>query len=530
MFLYTNCMTLQQALYSFCVGRYGRMILAVSAGLLAGDISHGLLFLPLFALCAGGSDCGCAGGGTGEGTGGTGGASSSPGTCACCESTCSDCCECGANSASSSPFLCTWNGKQFVFENDVVVAPRSLQNSPEEGKAAYEAERISDTYFIKNVNSAGNPIRLALKEIEPEETFIDRIALERVSYPTDSFLASNPSHSGAYLFKKTDAANRRGVATIELRRGATVETGVSSAYGSEGTETTLEEGETIEMRATVEGRTAPFVLLSSRYRDWVAGTIVALEAGMKKQTYRSPMQMVRAGVLIVMTALLWIGMGTTRHADAQDQGNINTLTSHFGYRTAHADAPPTASKSLLVDYFDWKEHRFVRADIIQPRAHTKTLEALPLPLAAVGGDRSVIVRVTATKRHTVDLLSLFVPQIVTTDKELSKETLTLTKAHHSRVEGELAGALNSNTPGVYTHLVPGDVLELSFAGGTHAASLEEESALRITFDGFYSRLSASSEALAGDWVSKLDADARTHLEGMYALREYHLPNRQPVKA
>lgn len=518
-------MTLQRLLRFFLIRRYGQIITMLSVTLLAGEFLNGLLFLPLFSLCAEG-DC-TEGDDTGNPEEDTD-ISSSPGTCACCESSCSDCCECGSTDGTptpSSPFLCTWNGKEFVFENDVVVAPRSFHSSPETGKAAYGAKRISDTYFIKNAKDVDGMIRLALKEIEPEETFIDRIALERVVYRNDFFLASNPSHSGAYLLKKKEAANHRGIETIELRRGGVAETGISNTYDIEGRETTLEENETIEMRATVSERTAPFVLISSRYRDWVAGAIAELESGGKKQALHSPMQVMRTGALIVMAALLWVGVGSARQAEATaDQAGINTLTSHFGYRTAHADA-----KSLLVDYFNWTEHTFVRADVVQPRAHTKTLEALPLPTAAIGDDGSIIVRVTATKRHTVDFLSLFVPQEVKTDQELPKETLTLAKAHHNRLDGDLTETLTKNTPGTYTHLIPGDVLELSFATGVHNVDSDTESILRITLDGFYTRLSEDSKALAGNWVSKLDEDARAHLEGMYSLRDYHLSNRQSVK-
>ncbi|MFA5841967.1 MAG: hypothetical protein WC835_03350, partial [Candidatus Paceibacterota bacterium] len=86
-------------------------------------------FLPLMALCAGG-DCS---GGCGSGDAGDGGD--------------------GSSSVSSTPFLCTWNGEKYCFENDFLFGkPTSLFADKNIGIAAYERGGVvGDLYKIQNL-------------------------------------------------------------------------------------------------------------------------------------------------------------------------------------------------------------------------------------------------------------------------------------------------------------------------------------------------------------------------------------------
>ncbi|MBI2048202.1 MAG: hypothetical protein HYT27_03605 [Parcubacteria group bacterium] len=221
---------------------------------------------------------GCAGGGAG-GAGGAGGGSggscgSGPG---CCGS------DASSSSDMSTPFICTWNGKKFVFENDFLFGkPNSLFSNKEEGTRTYESGAITpDVYKIQNnVTLKSGYFVAQIKEIEPEESYIDHLSLSRVVYPKNAELIIDSKFEKIHVFEKKALERLEGV----ISQGVTLNgENVSSVVGN--TKNTwkkmgdddgymLHAGEYIEIEGKVKDRNQnAYLLLRAHYRDWTAGEI-----------------------------------------------------------------------------------------------------------------------------------------------------------------------------------------------------------------------------------------------------------------
>lgn len=502
---------------------------ALVAFLLQEPEALGMAFIPIFAG-PGGGECGCGDGG-GDGAGGGGGGGSD------CSSGCNtaDCTagECSSGCGSSTPFLCVWDGKRYVFENDVLVAPKTLRNSRAVGQREYEAGEItSDTYRIeqKLVPDADGLLRLALKEVEPEESYIDSLSLTRVVAPQDALLLSNPDHGQLQAFSRREVESLSGVTEVRavLRRGSAHIALGTNPQAQEG-ELMLDPGEILEVSGTISGEDAsPFVLIRSRYRDWTAGTIAGLEVSRAK-LLRSPWSVRTAAkfagqttVLAALSGLLWFGGLTQRNGDgARDAATL--LGAHYSVPAAHADA----CHSLIVEYFAWDTVTYKQVAVVQPRHYRATLEAAALPSEAVSKTGQVRVRITATKRHAVSLASLFVADTRYEDS-LQREALALVSARNEQTGEDSTPVVTQRNSGEYLHLLPSDVIELRFASGRQEVPEGYIASYALETAGFYTPLSREGRQRAGDWVPRLDAEARSWLEEMYVLGDYRKSDRRPV--
>lgn len=494
--------------------------------------------LPVISLCAcdsgtgGGAGGGTGGSGSGSGSGGAGsGADTQSGnasSCACCESSSSDCCETGNDDTTSSPYLCVWNGSDYEIINDVLVAPGSYADTPAVGEASYNAGAAgADVYALGSITPKAGELTFQLREIEPEESFIDRMQLQSVEHPIGSILVAKPNHSGYVAYLAADLTNASGVVEQEVRDGKGVRTEVNTKYGTAKEGRMLEVNEVLELRATVKDASLqPVMVVSSRYRDWAPGLIDGKVFKATPSPIKAPLSFLKAGAMSLTAMMMWVasGFGFTNDSSTQDVDGLKMLGDQFGHRTAQADYP---HNSLVVEYWNWKEGHYMELDIIRPRSLTATLEAVTVPKDGVGAAGEVAVRVRATKRHMVDLMTMFVPRAE--QKVTAKPARTVTRANHSRLEKDFTLNLQSKHNGYFVHLVPGDVLDISFG------EIEESAAPKgmqrsyfVQFDGFYTALSHEGRQLAGDWISKLDDKSKSRLHELYALGTYYQTSRSSV--
>lgn len=388
-----------------------------------------------------------------------------------------------------------------------------------------------DTYIMDNIGTKkeGN-ISLQIREIEPEESFIKSLTLSRLRIPAGMSMLPNASHSGAYVFKETEIINRRGLECITAkiigRESDIVSTDPSTSTSVE--EQMLDENEAVEVTGQVHHTSgSPILLIKSRYRDWVAGEIKELTNEVSRQSVKSPIDITKIGVMTAALVLVWIGQLFSRDADPKE--DVSVLAQSFGFRTAHADAPGgggggnSSGKSLLVSYLD-SRGEYQQIATIHPRHAKAQLEAIVLPEAAIQDDGMFSIRIIATKRHAVSLVTLFVAETIQTDNDMESEHLPLIRATHSRL-GDITRSMTPKTDD-FTHTVPGDVIDLTFTSGTDT---DDNIMYLLTSDGLYTGLSQEGKRLAGDaWVNKLDPQARAWLEEMYALGEYRRASRKPV--
>lgn len=457
--------------------------------------------------------------------------------CGCeCGSSSTDCgpgdCGCGSGGGTqpSSPFLCVWNGSRFEFENDLLVGPASFYRTYEEGMQQYRPiEQDRDMYLLDKLTAdKDGTIALQIKEIEPEESFIDSLSLKRLTYAAHEKLLPRPDHRGFYVFNKDEFLTQRGIKEINVHITGRENDWINTDPIKSGPERTLDDNESIDINAQITLTDKPPVLLiSSRYRDWVAGEIPMIEGtATKRFTILSPWVIVRKSILFSVAILLWFfGHGAV---DSDKSDSISTLAQGFGLRAAHADAPGGGgSKSLIIEYYSPATERYARITTVHPRYAKAQVEAIPLPEEAVGANNIATLRITATKRHAVDMISLFVPSSVNTQESLTTEELQLSHAYLERTNEESKDTLRDTTS-VFVHTVPGDTLNISFKSTPPDNVDGVQHAYLLTVDGFYTNLSYAGKELAGnDWVAKLDPQARNQLSNMYTLGDYRRANRQP---
>ena len=141
----------------------------------------------------------------------------------------------------------------------------------------------------------------------------------------------------------------------------------------------------------------------------------------EKVSLLSPRGVLQVTVLVLLAGVVWVsgitdklGRGTQENNTAND---TRTLADTFGIPIARADAG--AGKSLLVEsYFDWDEGNFKLVEIIHPRCKNYSTHAIALPEKAISKTGEVRVRISATKRHYVNAVSLFAPRRSLDEREL----------------------------------------------------------------------------------------------------------------
>ncbi|MBI2618287.1 hypothetical protein HYW58_02440 [Candidatus Kaiserbacteria bacterium] len=190
----------------------------------------------------------------------------------------------GGGGGGSTPFLKTWNGKKFVYENDFLFGkPRSFFRNLQEGIKAYESGEITpDLYKIQNNIKLRNGNFVAqIKEIEPEESYIDHLSLLRVTYPKNGELIVDSNFKDFCVFEKSAVKKLEGVQKQGVSlNGVDVSSGGGNAKNiwermSNADGYMLEpKKDTLEIRGFVEDKNKDaYVLLRAHIRDWTVGEI-----------------------------------------------------------------------------------------------------------------------------------------------------------------------------------------------------------------------------------------------------------------
>jgi len=485
--------------------------------------------IPLIGLCAGG------GGGCGCGNAGRG--------------------------ATSTPFLCTWNKEKFVFENDFLFGkPTSSFDSVEEGEKAYEAGLIEgDLYKIKNELFLENKkLKFQIKEIEPEESFIDCLSLFHVTYPKEGELVVDSKFKDFFVFKREALEKAEGIESqvvfdnFDKNINNKITTTLNTLDGVE--ETNVHEmmtDDVLKIKGVVkkEHQTKPlFFLLGSHYRDWTLGEIFDSNSGYKDilkdevlgaftQGSRSPLEILRVGAkavaLVVVLSVVWVTGFTQNVFQARtgpsDDADSKRLAVSFGARDALADVPrpprpPRNRKSLVIEY--WNGSIFKEIDVIQPRYYQPNIDAISVPKEAILDNGEVVIQVTATKRHNVSSALLVSPKEYL---PYEIEELKPTKVFHKRENLDHTETIEKEGSKQYLHTIPADVVDIEFEQPQqkNVSPLRTEAYL-MKSKGFYVPATEASQRTAGNWVEKLDPEAREWLKQMYSLKDYEESDRKPI--
>ena len=381
--------------------------------------------------------------------------------------------------------------------------------------------------------------------MEPEESFIDYLALQHVQYPEQGRLVINSKYTSFEVFEERALVTAEGIADYSIRVNAkkNVEKEVGHLNHTSH-ELSLQTNDTLDITAIVEHRTAPlYLLLGSRYRDWTLGEIPGIASRKRVASPFSIFDIVRSlgktsKVLFVtmILSIIWFFDAAANFVKGKQEsvtgeGKSNRLVTSFGKSTgvkfAHADSPGgrRGGRSLVVEYKTGDEWKI--ADVVQPRYYQPTLEAVEIPNEAINQSKKVSLRVTATKKHNITNAILVAPK-----KKLDAqvETLNVKKATSQRTKSDYASVLNKKFSGEYLHTIPADIVDVEF--DTPSVSSKKEGSIKSAYVleawGYYANLSDEAAEVAGNWVNKLDPEARAWLKDMYALGQYSKVDRKPV--
>ncbi|MBI2618286.1 hypothetical protein HYW58_02435 [Candidatus Kaiserbacteria bacterium] len=181
------------------------------------------------------------------------------------------------------------------------------------------------------------------------------------------------------------------------------------------------------------------------------------------------------------------------------------------------------SCSLIVEY--WNGVFFSLLDIYSPRYYQPVLNAIKIPREGIQSTGEVRLRITATKRHKVYFAGLVVPK-----KKLSfqTETFSVSKAFHEREEKDYTNVLNKPHSGEYIRTIPGDTINVTLKVSKSNLTKSEQEAYVLQAGGIYTVASEATQREAGDWINRLDPEAKSFLRKLHTLNTYHDREKKPV--
>lgn len=451
-----------------------------------------LPFTPLFMLCAEG---GCCGGG------------------------------------SSTPFLKTWNGSKYEFENDFLFGkPNSLFRSKIDGLLAYENGNVSgDLYKIQNeFKSRDGVLSFQINEVEPEESYIDSMSLVKVIHNKDSEILVNSDFAEFKVFTKESLDKKEGIVSqLVLWNSSDVTSTLGSVDSLWSQDRDLgrfmnADKDVIEIKGKVENKSNDiYLVLKSNFRDWILEDIFENNQTDKiswtKLMQVAPKSLVKVGALALV---FWIlnaatAVGTLFKNNNYEVGNTDekSLVSSFGISRVSADIPVIdIQRSFVVSY--WTGISFEIIDIHSPRYYQPDTNIIRIPKEAISEAGEFYIKITATKKHKIYHTAIISPY---QSLVVKSEILKVSKATLQRDNKDYSTILNMPHSGEYLHTIPADVVDLAFENGKLVAGENEKETYLLQASGFYTDLSAESRSVAGDWLSKLDNESREWLKEMYVL-------------
>lgn len=490
-------------------------------------------FFPFVFIIGGSGGDGGGGGGGGDSGGGEGSCSGEAGEAS---SGCGNAAGSDGSVIGSTPFLCTWNGEKFVYENDFLFGnPTSLVRNAEEGMELYENKTIiPDLYRLQNdVRLKDGCFIAQIREIEPEESFIDHFSLLRVVYPRSTEIIVDSKLQHVHAFEKGALETLEGVTRQNITLNGT---DVSSTVGNQKNlfaKTHDQDGyfisagdDVIEIRGRVENKNNNvYLLLRAHYRDWTLGEIFNTA---KARQYipaneffkTSPKILVKGLFLFVPIAILSAvtAVGSLLRSGTPDvvMQEAEKLARSFKIPRAHADIPPPPpppGRSLVVEY--WNGATFEKTEVFSSiRYYQPSLNTIAIPAKAIQSSGDVRLRITATHRHKIHFAGLVAPR---KHPAVRTERFSVKSAFHKRERKDYAEVLNVQYSGKYLHTIPADVADVSFEVGEPNISLEEQCAYVLQAGGVYTYANEETQRKAGDWVSKLDPEAQSFLQETYEL-------------
>ena len=413
-------------------------------------------------------------------------------------------------------------------DNDIMFGkPSSQFRDLEAGIKSYKAGLVkSDLYLVQkpvSVDKHGQ-VNLQIKEIEPEVSAVFDVSLRRIAVKAGDEIFVTSDFSGCVKIDKSISDKIKQPKVI-FRSKFDVTPRREFTLDKDGKfePVLLNTGDSFELAFQTDSLDDHYLILESWYRDWVLGSVYSYEASEHfiLSPYRRTIKSAGKGVLVGLFTLFMSYLGLPSLGAKYDDQNVrDTVASSFGLRlnVARADTPPsctnstncTTPKSLELAYKDETgENTF---EVVEPRYARPYAVAIKLPKEAlVRGVASL--KVTATKKHKVSALRIVKAERIS---DADFENMQLIKAFHHREKKDYATTLSVHSDS-YLKTYPSDVISLSFTEAESSLTPDKENEYKYVLNvgGVYTAASKKDQAVVGDWVPKLDSEAKTFIADVY---------------
>lgn len=421
----------------------------------------------------------------------------------------------GSGGSWSTPFLAVWDGKEYKIENDFLFGkPRSYFADFSEGKRNYESGWVSpDLYKIQSpFKPKEGKLSFQIREIEPEESFINGLTLLRVIHPVGSEVIVDSDYRKFHVFERKSLEenliapkillNKAGQDLIHL-------TNINAFWKDSDGEVLFDKDDYVDLAFNNLERGAKYLLaLKSRYRVWMMGENPEplVQARSIIQSFIDSRILKPAAVAGLMIFWPWLTGSTGWLTNMLFISSCGSAGSDGSAGSSAGDGQAPGGRCLQVFYKSgYGGHSYTGT--VEPRGWHYSLECLELPRESVLNSGEMHLRILATERHYVGFIGLI--------KELTEipsklETLGIRYAYHHRLRGEVTDLLRYQSSG-YLQTIPGDVVDIEFDTSKIDLTNSEQETYLIRAAGFYTYLSPESKKLAGNWEERICSEAKERL-------------------
>lgn len=411
----------------------------------------------------------------------------------------------GASAGASTPFLAIWDGNKYRLENDILFGkPTSFFSDFASGKLNHKKGSISgDLYKIQSkFQKKDGAFSFQLQEIEDEESFFHGITLKRILHPKGSEVFIDADYKQFYVFnKKQFEENLIKPTRIIDYTGKNLAGFADSLISSK--EVLLQSGDYIDIEfRNLDPNRSYSLVLKSRFRQWTPGKTIDQKKTLVE--YLSPEFLKNALVagLLFLGALMGkssflAGLPLVMLCESSGSGDSSEGGSAGGGGGGCSLWVYAHGQSGVMKMITHFESRALK--------HVIELANLSKELLNDNDSGALILRIRSTDHHHVSFVALTEK---TEELPYEEENMEVSYAWHSRLKRDVTENLKYSKDN-YLHLIPGDIVEVTFESEKTLASKGMKSTYLMQSSGFYTRLTPESEELLGiNWERSLSPEAQ----------------------
>lgn len=420
--------------------------------------------------------------------------------------------------ADSTPFIAIYDGAQYRLENDFLFGkPSSYFADQTIGKKAYLEQKITpDLYKIqKSPTPKDGKLLMQVQEIEPEESFIGNLALERIIHPEDTEILTDANLNTYWILRRT--VFEKAIA-LPKRYGRTNSENEHISSPSLIWQSNIKEDPHLFFSEPGESRTFSFrglnpkektyLVVKSRYRDYVNNPPEKLEKITFKNFFSAIAPRIRSAAAagIILLVGIWL---------QKKLPGVNliytTIPVFFGVQGACC---------FVYEYRTGNQYRPI--GIHSVRAWQYNTELIEIPRGAIGANGKVEIKLTAAKRHALGFVGVIQNESIAAASvaPIRKEEIFPSRAYHHRLKKEAAGTLKKSRGNELLHAIPGDIIDIEFEAPEKKLKKHEKETYLLRASGFYTHLTEEGAARAGNWKEHLSEEAKIHNQRLTELRSY----------